>query len=101
MTKKNTELETGKIKIADNVYATIISMTALDTKGIHHMSSTFNDGVNTFFGRKNAHEGVKISFNDDGAISVTLYVSPMGIAYLILHCAYKSGLKLHSSITQK
>ena len=36
MTKKNTELETGKIKIADNVYATIISMTALDTKGIHH-----------------------------------------------------------------
>ena len=69
------ELETGKIKIADNVYATIISMTALDTKGIHHMSSTFNDGVNTFFGRKNAHEGVKISFNDDGAISVTLYVS--------------------------
>ena len=59
MTKKNTELETGKIKIADNVYATIISMTALDTKGIHHMSSTFNDGVNTFFGRKNAHEGVR------------------------------------------
>ena len=49
MTKKNTELETGKIKIADNVYATIVSMTALDTKGIHHMSSTFNDGVNTFF----------------------------------------------------
>ena len=75
MTKKNTELETGKIKIADNVYATIISMTALDTKGIHHMSSTFNDGVNTFFGRKSDHEGVKISFNDDGAISVTLYVS--------------------------
>ena len=31
--------------------------------------------INTFFGRKNAHEGVKISFNDDGAISVTLYVS--------------------------
>ena len=50
-------------------------MTALDTKGIHHMSSTFNDGVNTFFGRKNDHEGVKISFNDEGALSVTLYVS--------------------------
>ena len=75
MTKKITELETGKIKIADDVYATIVSMTALDTKGIHHMSSTFNDGVNTFFGRKNAHEGVKISFNDEGSLSVTLYVS--------------------------
>ena len=49
-------------------------MTALDTKGIHHMSSTFNDGVNTFFRRKSDHEGVKISFNDEGAISVTLYV---------------------------
>ena len=40
-------------------------MTALDTKGIHHMSSTFNDGVNTFFRRKSDHEGVKISFNED------------------------------------
>ena len=58
MTKKNTELESGKIKINDDVYATIVTMTALDTKGIHHMSSTFNDGVNTF----------------EGAISVTLYV---------------------------
>ena len=74
MTKKNTELESGKIKINDDVYATIVTMTALDTKGIHHMSSTFNDGVNTFFRRKSDHEGVKISFNDEGAISVTLYV---------------------------
>ena len=65
MTKKNTELESGKIKINDDVYATIVTMTALDTKGIHHMSSTFNDGVNTFFRRKSDHEGVKISFNDE------------------------------------
>ena len=49
-------------------------MAALETKGIHHMSSTFNDGVNTFFRLKSDHEGVKISFNDEGAISVTLYV---------------------------
>ena len=39
MTKKNTELESGKIKINDDVYATIVTMTAPDTKGIHHMSS--------------------------------------------------------------
>ena len=49
MTKKNTELESGKIKINEDVYATIATMAALETKGIHHMSSTFNDGVNTFF----------------------------------------------------
>ena len=72
MTKKTTELESGKIKISEDVYATIVTMAALETKGIHHMSSTFNDGVNTFF--KSDHEGVKISFNDEGAISVTLYV---------------------------
>ena len=53
MTKKNTELESGKIKINEDVYATIATMAALETKGIHHMSSTFND---------------------EGAISVTLYV---------------------------
>ena len=93
MTKKITELETGKIKIADDVYATIVSMTALDTKGIHHMSSTFNDGVNTFFGRKNAHEGVKISFNDEGALSVTLYQ--------ILPFVYKNELKRRSLIIRK
>lgn len=75
MTKKITELDSGKIKISDDVYATIVTMTALDTKGVHHMSTTFNDGVNTFFRRKTDHEGVKVSFNDDGAISVTLYVS--------------------------
>ena len=65
MTKKNTELESGKIKISEDVYATIVTMAALETKGIHHMSSTFNDGVNTFFRRKSDHEGVKISFNDE------------------------------------
>ena len=74
MTKKNTELESGKIKISDDVYATIVAITALDTKGVHHMSSTFNDGVNTLLRRKTDHEGVKISFNDEGAIAVTLYV---------------------------
>ena len=45
MTKKNTELESGKIKISEDVYATIVTIAALETKGIHHMSSTFNDGV--------------------------------------------------------
>ena len=58
MTKKNTELESGKIKINEDVYATIVTMAALETKGIHHMSSTFNDGVNTFFGLKSEQAGV-------------------------------------------
>ena len=35
MTKKNTELESGKIKISEDVYATIVTMAALETKGIH------------------------------------------------------------------
>ena len=51
------------------------------------MSSTFNDGVNTFFRRKSDHEGVKISFNDEGAISVTLYVC-IQYGYRILMCLY-------------
>ena len=97
MTKKITELETGKIKIADDVYATIVSMTALDTKGIHHMSSTFNDGVNTFFGRKNDHEGVKISFNDEGALSVTLYVS-ISYGYRIPDIALRLQERIKTSL---
>ena len=45
MTKKNTELETGKTKIVDNVYATIISMTALILKEFIYEFYP-NDGVN-------------------------------------------------------
>ncbi len=75
MTTRNTELDTGKIKIADDVYATIVTLAALETKGIHRMHSTFNDGVSTFFGVKHESEGVKVSFTDSGAISVTVYVS--------------------------
>ena len=32
MTKKNTELESGKIKISEDVYATIVTMAALETR---------------------------------------------------------------------
>ena len=32
MTKKNTELESGKIKINEDVYATIATMAALETR---------------------------------------------------------------------
>ncbi|MBK7921254.1 MAG: Asp23/Gls24 family envelope stress response protein [Veillonella sp.] len=71
---RNKELEAGKIKISDDVYATIVTLATLETKGVHSMSSIFNDGVSTFFGVKHEYEGVKISFSDTDAISVTAYI---------------------------
>ena len=67
------------------------------------MSSTFNDGVNTFFRRKSDHEGVKISFNDEGAISVTLYiVHSIWISYsgcgLTFTRTYKTALVSYTEI---
>ena len=94
MTKKNTELESGKIKISEDVYATIVTMAALETKGIHHMSSTFNDGVNTFFRRKSDHEGVKISFNDEGEfLLLYMFAFNMGTVSLMWPYVYKNVSK--------
>lgn len=75
MTSKYTELPTGKIKINEDVYATIVMMAATEVKGVHGMHSTFNDGVSHFFGVRHDSKGVKVSFSESGTISVTVYVS--------------------------
>lgn len=95
MTKKNTELESGKIKINDDVYATIVTMTALDTKGIHHMSSTFNDGVNTFLDVNPIMKVLRypLTMKEQYQLHYMCAFS-MDIVFLMLFYVYKSALKL-------
>ncbi len=70
-------------------------MTALDTKGIHHMSSTFNDGVNTFFLDVNLimkvlryHLMMKGQF-----LLLYMFAFSMGIVSLMWPYVYKNASK--------
>lgn len=64
----------GLIKIDDDVLEMIVALTALETKGVAGMSSTFGDGIVSLLGLKNEVEGVKIQHLDDGSIAVSVYV---------------------------
>ena len=64
----------GIIQFDHSVYEMIATMTALETKGVAAMSTTFGDNVVSLFGRKNAMEGVKVQVLEDGSLQVSLHI---------------------------
>ena len=65
----------GLIQFDHSVYEMIATMTALETKGVAGMSTTFGDTVSSIFGRKNAMEGVKVQVLEDGSLQVSLHIA--------------------------
>ncbi|WP_127069248.1 MULTISPECIES: Asp23/Gls24 family envelope stress response protein [unclassified Veillonella] len=65
----------GLIQFDHSVYEMIATMTALETKGVAGMSTTFGDTVSSLFGRKNAMEGVKVQVMEDGSLQVSLHIA--------------------------
>ena len=64
----------GIIQFDHSVYEIIATKTALETKGVAGMSTTFEDNVVSLFGRKNAMEGVKVQVLEDGSLQVSLHI---------------------------
>ena len=64
----------GIIQFDHSVYEIIATKTALETKGVAGMSTTFGDDVVSLFGRKNAMEGVKVQVLEDGSLQVSLHI---------------------------
>ena len=64
----------GIIQFDHSVYEIIATKTALETKGVAGMSTTFGDNVVSLFGRKNAMEGVKVQVLEDGSLQVSLHI---------------------------
>lgn len=64
----------GIIQFDHSVYEIIATKTALETKGVAGMSTTFEDNVVSLFGRKNAMEGVKVQALEDGSLQVSLHI---------------------------
>ena len=64
----------GIIQFDNSVYEIIATKTALETKGVAAMSTTFGDNVVSLFGIKNAMEGVKVQVLEDGSLQVSLHI---------------------------
>ena len=65
----------GLIQFDHSVYEMIATMTALETKGVAGMSTTFGDTVSSLFGRKTAMEGVKVQVMEDDSLQVALHIA--------------------------
>lgn len=99
MSKLVSDLEIGKIKVAEEVYATIVAICARKVKGVAGLASTFNDGMSSFFGRKHDYAGVKVSFNHNGALEMTIYVM-VTYGYRIPDVALRLQEKIKSTLVE-
>ena len=69
------ELETGIIRIADDVVATIAGMAALETPGIAAMSGGISEGLAKRLSGKNAQKGVSVEVGQlEAAIDLRVIV---------------------------
>lgn len=66
--------EEGNIRIADDVFCSIVAIVATETQGVAGMSSNLVDGLANFLGRKSLAQGVKVQTTEDQTISIAIYV---------------------------
>lgn len=58
--------ETGKIKIADNVAASIANLAAQEVDGVIKVIGSATSSISEMFGRKNLAKGVKVNMDEEG-----------------------------------
>lgn len=62
------EKKIGKIKIADEVVATIAGLATIEVPGIAGMSGGLTEGFTEMLGRKNLSKGVKVQVGEHEAV---------------------------------
>ncbi len=70
---ENTEYKLGKVKIADEVVATIAGLAATEISGVAAMSGGVVGGIAEKLGRKNLSKGVKVEVGEKEA-AVDLFI---------------------------
>ncbi|KUO50557.1 MAG: alkaline-shock protein [Desulfitibacter sp. BRH_c19] len=70
---ENTEYRIGKVKIADEVVATIAGLAATEISGVAAMSGGVVGGIAEKLGRKNLSKGVKVEVGEKEA-AVDLFI---------------------------
>ena len=66
-------IESGQIKIADEVVGIISGLAATEVKGVAGMSGGFTGGIAEILGRKNLSKGVKVDVGDTEA-AIDLFI---------------------------
>ena len=71
----------GEVHIAEDVIATIASLSATEVKGVAGMSGGISGGIAEVLGKKNLSKGVKVEVKDNKAVYLHLnLVVEYGIA---------------------
>jgi uncharacterized alkaline shock family protein YloU len=69
------DMGTGKIKITEEVVATIAGISAMDINGVAGMSGGLAGGIAEILGRKNLSKGVKVEVGEkEAAIDIYLII---------------------------
>ncbi|MGE5398334.1 MAG: Asp23/Gls24 family envelope stress response protein [Chitinophagales bacterium] len=71
--------DTGSIKIADEVVATIAGLAAVEVEGVAAMSGSLASGLTEILGRKNLGKGVKVEVGEKEAIVDLSIVVEFGV----------------------
>ncbi|MTI48196.1 Asp23/Gls24 family envelope stress response protein [Sporosalibacterium faouarense] len=71
--KREEMVESGQIKIADEVVGIIAGLAATDVKGVAGMSGGIAGGIAEILGRKNLSKGVKVQVGESDA-AIDLYI---------------------------
>lgn len=75
MTELAKKTREDKVKIADEVIATIAGIAAIEADGVTSMSGGIADGIASMLGRKNLTKGVKVEVGEkETAIEVSIVV---------------------------
>lgn len=91
--------ERGFLKITDDVYSFIAMKMTLETKGVAMMGNTIGDSFSNLIRKKNESEGISIERNDDGTISIDVYIH-VQYGYRVPDIALRVQEKTKSAIEQ-
>ncbi|NLJ80590.1 MAG: Asp23/Gls24 family envelope stress response protein [Firmicutes bacterium] len=72
---QGTQSELGKIKIREEVIATVCGVSAMECYGLVGMAPrNVQEGLTDLLRRENFEKGVDVQFNNENSISVQLYI---------------------------
>lgn len=72
-TEKNYDIESGNVRISDEVVAVIAGITATEIEGVAGMSGGLAGGIAEILGRKNLSKGVKVEVGEHEA-AIDMYI---------------------------
>lgn len=96
VTEEAMEENTGEIKIADEVVATVVGIAAMEIDGVAGMSSGIANGLYELLGKKNLSKGVKVVIDGNNVV-IDIYIV-VKYGFRIPDIAWQIQEKVKSSV---